>query len=101
MAIYNCGENEECICTDINGVEIEESMILIPTMGSKDEHLYCVMKGESGKYYLVSIGCLPQDIIVKPIRESENYEVCYDRGRGGFYPNYKVSNDYSLLLKGL
>lgn len=94
-------KNSDCVCYDINGFEVEEGMILVAPLGSSDRNLYCVVQAKSGRHYLASIGATPEDIEIKPIEESENYEISYDHGMVGFYKDRKNNKVLSVVLEAL
>lgn len=99
--MVRCKNNENCICYDINGVEIEEGMILVSPWGSRKNVIGCVVQAKSGRHFIACMGAIPEDIEIKPIEESENYEVSYEYGMGGFYKNRKNNVALSRVLEAL
>lgn len=84
---------DEELGTDVNGVELEEGMLLRESWDPYSK-VYCVMRGESGRYYIVS---LTNDTpIVKPISEAANLEVFYGEE---LYKAYRNEDNYRGLLR--
>lgn len=85
---------EEELGTDVNGVELEECMLLRESWDPYSK-VYCIMRGgASGKYYIVS---LTNDTpIVKPISEAVNYEAFYGQE---LYKGYRNESKYRNLLR--
>jgi len=120
-------ENNEVLGLDCNGNEIDEFRVLkakwsneidIEDLKHADPRQYCAVKAEDGQAYAISVfdwwsmklirerenRSFDEDIpvVVKPIKDMENYELALNSYRAEFYYNFdreELRNELNKILK--